>query len=130
MHCREPAHHAPVAIVAFCGIGRCPWDDRRAGRMNIFPITPLVRRIQALILQTLNVPEQVAEDCAAELVAMAEGWGSPEAAARLDWTYRVRKDCGVDRKFAWRSEEERLSFEAAEKQKHQAYEFLISKRHI
>jgi hypothetical protein len=97
--------------------------------MSIFPITPLVRQVQGLILQTFAVSDQVAEDCAAELVALAEGWGSPESAARLDWTYRVKKDCGVDRKFPWRSEEERLSFEAAEKQKHQAYEFLISKRH-
>ena len=97
--------------------------------MSIFPITPLVRQVQRLILQTFAVPEQVAEDCAAELVALAEGWGSPESAARLDWTYRVKKDCGVDRKFPWRSEEERLSFEAAETQKHQAYEFFISKRH-
>jgi hypothetical protein len=97
--------------------------------MSIFPITPLVHQVQGLILQTFAVSDQVAEDCAAELVALAEGWGSPESAARLDWTYRVKKDCGVDRKFPWRSEEERLSFEAAEKQKHQAYEFLIPKRH-
>jgi len=97
--------------------------------MSIFPITPLVRRVQGLILQTFDVPEQVAEDCAAELVSLAEGWGSPETAASLDWTYRVKKDCGVDRKYPWRSEQERLSFEAAEKQMHQGYEFLISKRH-
>jgi len=97
--------------------------------MSIFPITPLVRQVQGLILKTFAVPDQVAEDYAAELVALAEGWGSPESAARLDWTYRVKKDCGVVRKFPWRSEEERLSFEAAEKEKHQAYEFFISKRH-
>jgi hypothetical protein len=97
--------------------------------MSIFPITPLVRRVQGLILQTFDVPEQVAEDCAAELVALAEGWGSPEKAAQLDWTYRIQKDLGVGRKFPWRSDAERLSFEAAEKQRHQAYEFLISKRH-
>ena len=97
--------------------------------MSIFPITPLVRRVQGLILQTFAIPEQVAEDCAAELVALAEGWGSPETAAQLDWTYRIKKTLGVDRKFPWRSEEERISFEAAIKQRHQAYEFLISKRH-
>ena len=97
--------------------------------MSVFPITPLVRQVQGLILQTFNVPEQVAEDCAAELVALAEGWGSPETAAQLDWAYHIKKDLGVGRKFPWRSEEERLNFQAAEKQRHQAYEFLISKRH-
>lgn len=97
--------------------------------MSIFPITPLVRRVQGLILQTFDVSGQVAQDCAAELVAIAEGWGSPETAEQLDWTYRIKKDLGVGRKFPWRSEDDRLSFEAAEKQKHQAYDFLISKRH-
>jgi hypothetical protein len=96
--------------------------------MSIFPITPLVRRVQGLILQTFDVSEQVAEDCAAELVALAEGWGSPETAEQLDWTYRIKKDLGVGRKLPWRSRDDRLSFEAAEKQKHQAYDFLIRKR--
>jgi hypothetical protein len=97
--------------------------------MSIFPITPLVRRVQGLILQTFDVSEQQAEDYAAELVSLADGWGSPEKAAHLDWTFRVKKDLGVDRKLRWLSEDERLGFEAAEKQKHQVYEFLISKRH-
>ena len=83
-----------------------------------------------MILQTFDVSEQQAEDYAAELVALAEGWGSPEKAAKLDWTYRIRKDLGVDRKLRWRSEEDRLGFEAAEKQKYQAYDFLISKRRV
>ena len=102
---------------------------RRAARMSIFPITPLVRRVQGLIVQTFDVSDEQAENCAAELVALAEGWGSPEKAEQLDWTYRIKKDLGVDRKLRWRSEEERLGFEAAEKQKHQAYEFFISRRH-
>lgn len=118
-----------VANVASRAPGRGAWVIGRAARMSIFPITPLVRRVQALVLQIFDVPEHVAEECAAELVALAEGWGSPETAAQLDWTYRVKKDLGIERKFPWRSENERLSFEAAEKQKHQAYEFLISKRH-
>ena len=40
--------------------------------MGIFPITPLVRQVQGLILQTFDVSEQAAEDYAAELVALAE----------------------------------------------------------
>lgn len=42
--------------------------------MSIFPITPLVRQVQSLILQTFDVSEQAAEEYAAELVALAEGW--------------------------------------------------------
>jgi hypothetical protein len=97
--------------------------------MNIFPITPLVRRVQGLILETFDISEQAAEDYAAELVALAEGWGGPEKSTQLDWSYRIKKDLGVGKKLRWRSEDERLSFEAAEKQRHQAYEFFISKRH-
>ena len=78
-------------------------------------------------MQTFAVSEKTAEDCAAELVALAEGWGSPEKAAQLDWAYRIRKDLGIGRKFPWRSEDERISFQAAEKQRQQAYELLISK---
>ena len=49
-------------------------------RMSIFPITPLVGRVKTLILATFDVAEQQAEDYAAEMVALAEGWGSPENA--------------------------------------------------
>jgi hypothetical protein len=52
--------------------------------MSIFPITPLVRQVQSLIVQTFDVSEQAAQDYAAEMVALAEGWGSPETAAQLD----------------------------------------------
>lgn len=97
--------------------------------MSIFPITPLVLRVQGLILQAFDVSEQAAEDYVAEFVALAEGWGSPEKVAQLDWAYRVKKDLGVDRKLRWRSEDERISFEAAEKLRQQAYELFISKRH-
>jgi hypothetical protein len=103
---------------------------RRVERMSKFPITPLVRRVQGLILQTFDVSEQVAENYATELVALAEGWGSPENAARLDWTYRIKKDLGVDKKVRWRSDDEHISFEAAEKQKHQAYEAHVPHRHV
>ena len=70
----------------------------------------------------------MAQDYATELVALAEGWGSPEKAAQLDWAYLIKKDLEVGRRLRWRSENERLSFEAAEKQRRQAYEFFISKR--
>src|SRR5438477_11126361 len=40
--------------------------------MSIFPITPLVRQVQSLILGTFDVSEQPAQDYAAELVSLAE----------------------------------------------------------
>jgi hypothetical protein len=96
--------------------------------MSIFPITPLVRRVQGLILQTFDISEQAAEDYAAEMVALAEGWGSPEKAAWLDWSYRIRKDLGEGKKLRWRFEDERAEFEAAEREKYAAWEVLISRR--
>jgi len=97
--------------------------------MSIFPITPLVRQVQAQVLGTFDVSEQAAEDYAAMMVALAEDHGGgPEKAAQFDWDYRVKKD-GADRNWRWRSEDDRARFEAAQKEKYQAYEFLISKRH-
>jgi hypothetical protein len=96
--------------------------------MSIIPITPLVRRVQGLILQTFDVSEQAAKDYAAGLVALSEGCGSPQNAAQLDWAYRIKKDLGIGKKLVWRSEDERIRFEAAEKQKHQAYETYIRGR--
>src|SRR5580693_1024174 len=93
--------------------------------MSIFPITPLVRQVQSLIIQTFDVSEQAAQEYAAELVALAEGWGSPEKAAGLDWSYRIKKDLGEVKKLKWRSEEERNSFEASQNQNYEAYDALI-----
>ena len=99
--------------------------------MSIFPITPLVRQVQSLIVQTFDVSEQAAQDYAAELVALAEGWGSPEKAAQLDWSYRIKKDLGETKKLRWRSEEERVSFESTERQKYAAWDAFISgRRHV
>lgn len=95
--------------------------------MSIFPITPLVRRVQGIILQTFDVSAQAAEEYAAELVALAEGWGSPESAAKLDWGYRIKKDLGEGKKLRWRSEDERITFETREKQKYAAWDALIGK---
>ena len=96
--------------------------------MSIFPITPLVRQVQGLIVQTFDVSEQQAQDYAAELVALAEGWGSPAAAASLDWSYRIKKDLGETKKLRWRSEDERTRFESAERQKYAAWDAFISGR--
>ena len=96
--------------------------------MSPFPITPLVRRVQSLILQTFDVSEERAQDYAADLVALAEGWGSPESAAKLDWSYRIRKDLGETRGLKWRSQKERAEFEQMRKEQHRAYENLIRKR--
>jgi hypothetical protein len=89
----------------------------------------LVRQLQSVILQTFDVSEQAAQDYAAEMVALAEGWGSPETAVQLDWHYRIRKDLGETKKLRWRSEEERVRFEQSRKQKYQAYEAFIRGRH-
>jgi hypothetical protein len=96
--------------------------------MSIFPITPLVRQVQRLILQTFDVSEKAAEGYAAEMVALAEGWGSKEVAATLDWTYRIQKDLGEGRNLKWRSEKERKTFEASQKQKYAAYEAYIKEQ--
>jgi hypothetical protein len=96
--------------------------------MGIFPITPLVREVQGLILQTFDVSEQAAQDYAAELVALAEGWGSPEMAAQLDWSYRIRKDLGETKGLKWRSEQDRAKFETLEKQKYSDWDVFIRGR--
>ncbi|MCW1916529.1 hypothetical protein OJ996_23280 [Luteolibacter sp. GHJ8] len=97
--------------------------------MSLFPVTPLVREVQGLIVQAFEVSEPEAEEFAAELVALAEGWGSRESAASQDWSYRVRKHLGKAGKLKWRSEEERAGFEAAESERHARYEFLIDTKH-
>ncbi len=91
--------------------------------MSIFPITPLVRKVQGLILATFEISEQVAQDYAAELVALAEDWGSPEKAAQLDWSYRIKKDLGE--KFPWKSNAEREVFRREPEDRYKAYDFLI-----
>ena len=93
--------------------------------MSIFPITPLVRHVQNLILQTFDVSDQQAQDYAAEMVSLAEGWGSPEIAAQTNWSYCIRKDLGETRKLKWRSEAEREQFEAEQKKKYAEWDAII-----
>ena len=97
--------------------------------MSIFPITPLVRDVQKLIVQTFDVSEQQAQEYAAEMVSLAEGWGSPETALNLDWSYRIKKDLGETKKLRWRSDEERARFEATERQKYAAWDAFINTKH-
>ena len=97
--------------------------------MSIFPTSPLVRRVQGLIVDTFEVSPEQAHDIAAEMVSLAEGWGSPESAAQLDWSYRIKKDLGETRKLGWRSDEERARFEATERQKYAAWDVLINTKH-
>jgi len=94
--------------------------------MSIFPITPLVRQVQGLILHTFEVSEQGAQDYAAEMVALAEGWGSPEHAPNLDWPMLVKKHLGA--KLEWKSKDERATYMAGRKQASEALELLIEKR--
>ena len=93
--------------------------------MSIFPITPLVRRVQQLIVETFDVSDDQAQEYAAGMVSLAEGWGSPETAAGLDWEYRVRKDLNETGKLRWRSEAEREKFEALQKQKYKEWDEFI-----
>lgn len=62
--------------------------------MSMFPVTPLVREVQGLIIQIFEVSEPEAQEYAAELVALAEGWGSRESALNLDWSHRIKKSLG------------------------------------
>ncbi|MGV3756601.1 MAG: hypothetical protein ACO1QS_14560 [Verrucomicrobiota bacterium] len=93
--------------------------------MSIFPITPLVRQVQSLILATFDVPEQIALDHAAELVALAEDWGGPEKAAQLDWSYRLKQTLGEQ--FPWKSAAERVSFRREQEDRYKAYDFLVKR---
>ena len=94
--------------------------------MSPFPITPLVRQVQGLVLLTFDVSEQTALDYAAEAVSLAEGWGSPETAAQLNWSHQIRKDLG--RKAAWKSEAERTSFFGAQEQWQKDYNSIFSSK--
>jgi hypothetical protein len=93
--------------------------------MNIFPSSALVSKVQGLILETFEVSPEQAHSIAAELVSLAEAWGSPEVAEKLDWSYRVKKDLGESGKLRWRSEEERERFLTAERQKYAAWDRFI-----
>ena len=94
--------------------------------MSIFPVTPLVRHVQKLILQTFDISKQDAQDYAAEMVALAEGWGSPEHAQNLDWPNLVKRNLGT--KFKWKSEDERTAFVAERSRGSEVYDFFIEKR--
>jgi hypothetical protein len=91
--------------------------------MSSSPSAHVVDHVQRLIQETFDVSENDAKDHAVGLVLLAEGWGTPETAANINWTYRVRKHLGKTLK--WRSEEVRQEFEAMQKQKVKAYELLI-----
>jgi len=93
---------------------------------SIFPITPLVRKVQNLAMELFEISEQNALDYAAEQVALAEAWGSPETAGQFDWPYHIKKDLGESRKLKWKREQEREEFESAQKQKYAALDALIA----
>jgi len=66
---------------------------------------------------------------AGELVALAEGWGSPEAAEGHDWDYRIRKDLGEAGRLRWRSEADRERFLAAENKKYEEWDAFTRTKH-
>lgn len=94
--------------------------------MSEFPSPPLVAEIQGLILKTFDVSKQEAHHHALGLAASAEGKGGTESAARLDWSYRVKKDLGE--KLRWRSEADRKSFRSDQEQSHRAYDAYIQNK--
>ena len=104
-------------------------SQTRIGNMSLFPNTSLVFDVRKLIVQTFNVSEKQAQEYAAEMVALAEGWGSSGTALNLDWSYRIKKDLGGGKLLKWRSDEERIKFETAEKQKFAAWDTFISTKH-
>jgi len=95
--------------------------------MSDFPSSSLVARVEALILQVFDVSVQEAHDHASGLAALAHNWGSPEKAAQLDWSYRVRKDLGV--RLRWRSDTERKKFESDQQERFRAYDATIKTKH-
>ena len=96
--------------------------------MGIFPITPLVRKVQSLMLETFEVSDEVALDIAAEMVSLAEGWGGKELAGNLDWSYRIKKDLGETKRLKWRSEKQREEFETMERRKYEEWNVLIGRK--
>jgi hypothetical protein len=95
--------------------------------MSDFPSTSLVAQVESLILEIFDVSREEAREHASGLAALAEDWGSPEKAARLDWSYRVKKDLGT--KFRWRSEAERKKFESDQQERFRAYDAHIKTKH-
>jgi hypothetical protein len=95
--------------------------------MSDFPSPSLVARVEALILDTFDVSRQAAHEYASGLAALAEDWGSSEKAARLDWSYRVKKDLGG--KLRWRSEAEHEKFQSDQQERFRAYDALIKRKH-
>jgi hypothetical protein len=95
--------------------------------MSDFPSPSLVSRVESLILEIFDVSTQEAHNHASGLAALAEDWGSPEKAARLDWSYRVKKDLGM--KLRWRSDAERKKFESDQQERFRAYDALIKTKY-
>lgn len=91
-----------------------------------FPVTALARSLQARVVALFDVTEVDAQSYAAELAAVAEGWGDSTNIAQIDWDHRIMKDIGMRRCLTWRSDQQRLSFIAGEQQKQQAYENFVS----
>jgi hypothetical protein len=76
-----------------------------------------------LILEIFDVAEAEARDIAAGLVLLAEGWGSPETAPHVDWSYHLKKDLGE--RLKWRSETERERFARDRRKNFKTYEDYI-----
>jgi len=95
--------------------------------MSTYPNAALVQRVQRLILEIFEVSEKVAKNHAAGLVTLAEGWGDPRTAEKLDWEYRIKKRLS-EAKYKWRSDADREKFEADQKLKHESYESGIREK--
>jgi hypothetical protein len=90
-----------------------------------FPTLSLIEHVEALILQIFDVPREAAHRPALELAALAEGWGSPEAAQELDWSFRLKMDLGD--KLEWRSAADQDRFRREREERRKVYELFIQK---
>lgn len=91
--------------------------------MSELPSASLVAKVETLIFGNFNISEQEAHEYAAGLVGLAEDWGGPENAAKLDWAYRIKKDLGE--RLRWRSADEREKFRRQLEDQYKSYEFHI-----
>jgi hypothetical protein len=95
--------------------------------MTIFPITPLVHHVKTLIVATFDVSLEEATDCAALMVALADGGGGPEATQGAAWSYYIRRRLGNE--LPWRSDADREAFRQEQAEWHKALDFLTRSPH-
>jgi hypothetical protein len=90
--------------------------------MDYSPSSPLVAKVQMIILANFDVSVSDAHDHAGRLVAMAARWNGADEEVQLPWEHLVKKDLG--NKLRWKSEAEHEKFRREEEQWRREYDFL------